>query len=76
VFRRSIDSPVLLLVRDGVVDRRYLRRGGMTEADLAAALRQHGSASPAQVPVKVVLSEAGRAVSVLSGPGSDRQGAQ
>lgn len=76
VFRRFIDPPALLLVRDGVVDRRHLRRGGMTEADLAAALRQQGSASPAQAPVKVVLSEARGAVSVLSGAGSGRQGAR
>jgi uncharacterized membrane protein YcaP (DUF421 family) len=39
---RFIDPPLMVLVRDGEVNRRTLRRCGLTAADLAAVLREHG----------------------------------
>jgi uncharacterized membrane protein YcaP (DUF421 family) len=68
-LRRFIDPPVLLLIRDGVVDRRNLRRCGRTEADLDAALRQHGYASPSAV--HLAISEARGTVSILRGRGDE-----
>jgi uncharacterized membrane protein YcaP (DUF421 family) len=68
-LRRFIDPPVLLLVRDGVVDRRNVRRCGMTDADLDAALRQHGYASPSDV--HLAISEARGAVSILRRSGDE-----
>ena len=62
-FRRFIDPPVLVLIRDGVVDRRNLRRCGMTEADLEAALRQHGYNGP--LGIHLAISEARGAISIL-----------
>jgi uncharacterized membrane protein YcaP (DUF421 family) len=64
-LRRFIDPPVLVLIRDGVVDRRNLRRCGMTEADLDAALRQHGRESP--TGIHLAISEARGAISILLG---------
>lgn len=69
LFRRLIDPQVLLLIRDGVVDRRNLQRCGMTAADLDAALRQHGYATAAEVSLAV--SEARGGVSVLTRPDLD-----
>ncbi len=63
-IRLLIDPPVLLLIRDGVVDRRNVRRCGMTDADLESALRQHGFDGPSGV--HLAISEARGAVSILS----------
>ena len=63
-LRRFIDLPVLVLIHDGMVDRRNLRRCGMTEADLDAAL-QHGYSRPSDV--HLAISEARGAVSILTG---------
>jgi uncharacterized membrane protein YcaP (DUF421 family) len=41
-IRRFIDPPLKVLIRNGHVDRRNLRRCGLTMADLEAVLRQHG----------------------------------
>lgn len=62
-MRRFIDPPLKVLIRDGQVDRRNLRRCGLTSADLEAVLRQHGQDSVDGVHLAVF--EAKGAISVL-----------
>ena len=62
-LRRFIDPPVKVLIRDGKVDHRNLRRCGLTGADLLAVLRQHGHLSPDKIHLAVF--EAKGAISVL-----------
>ena len=45
-FRRLVDPPVRVLVRDGVVDDANLKRAGLTRSDLDAILRQHAIGGP------------------------------
>lgn len=61
--RRLVDPPLRVLIQDGQVSRRNLRRCGLTDADLAAILRQHGHTVPDDVHLAVF--EAKGAVSVL-----------
>jgi uncharacterized membrane protein YcaP (DUF421 family) len=63
---RLIDPPLRILIRDGQVNRRNLRRCGLTEADLDAVLRQHGHSGPSGV--HLAIFEARGAVSVLPHP--------
>jgi len=63
---RAIDPEVHVLIRDGEVDRRKLRRAGLLDADLDAALRQQGVSDVSQVHLAVFESKGG--VSVLSSP--------
>ncbi|MGH3387524.1 MAG: YetF domain-containing protein [Actinomadura sp.] len=63
VFSRLVDPPLRILIQDGKVNRRNLRRCGLTEADLDAVLRQHGHHGPADIHLAVF--EAKGAVSVL-----------
>ncbi|ORB52874.1 DUF421 domain-containing protein [Mycolicibacterium rhodesiae] len=63
-LRRIVDPPLRVLIRDGRIDERNLRRSGLTRADLDAALRQHGHRSPADV--HLALFEEKGAVSVLT----------
>lgn len=63
-LRRLIDPPVKVLIRNGVVDHRNLRRCGLTHADLTAVLRQHGHESPSGVHLAIFESKG--AVSVLA----------
>ncbi|WP_079926144.1 DUF421 domain-containing protein [Mycobacterium sp. AT1] len=65
VFRRLIDRPLQVLIRDGQVDRRMLRRCGLTRSDLDAVLRQHGYHSAQRVHLAIL--EANGGISVLSG---------
>lgn len=62
-IRRFIDPPPRVLIRGGKVDHRNLRRCGLTDVDLQAALRQHGLRSPDTVGLAVF--EAKGAISVL-----------
>jgi uncharacterized membrane protein YcaP (DUF421 family) len=62
---RIIDPPPRILIRDGKVNERNVRRCGLTRADLQALLRQHGHRSPDRVQLAVF--EAKGAVSVLAG---------
>lgn len=62
--RRMVDPPLRVLIRDGEVDERNLRRSGLTRSDLDAVLRQHGHESPADV--HLALFEEKGAVSVLT----------
>lgn len=64
-LRRMVDPPVRILIRDGRVDRRNLRRSGLTDSDLEAVLRQHGHLSARTV--RLALFEEKGAVSVLAG---------
>jgi uncharacterized membrane protein YcaP (DUF421 family) len=62
--RKLIDPPPLhALIRDGRVDRRNLRRCGLTTADLQAALRQHGQCNADNVHLAVF--EAKGAISIV-----------
>ena len=63
---RLIDPPLRVLVRDGSIDHRNLKRCGLTDADLAAALRQHGLCDASSV--RLAIYEAKGAVSVLIDP--------
>lgn len=63
-IRRFIDPPPAVLIRDGAVDLRSLRRCGLTATDLEAILRQHGHRSPANV--HLAIFEAKGSVSVLA----------
>jgi uncharacterized membrane protein YcaP (DUF421 family) len=62
-FRRLVDPPVRLLIRDGEVEEGNLRRCRLTHADLDASLRQHGYDSAKDV--HLALFEAKGAISVL-----------
>jgi uncharacterized membrane protein YcaP (DUF421 family) len=52
-LRRLVDPPLRVLIRDGKVDHRNLRRCGLTRADVDAVLRQHGQRSPDRVQLAV-----------------------
>ena len=61
--RKLIDPPLHVLIRDGSVDRRNLRRCGLTTADLQSALRQHGQCNADNVHLAVF--EAKGAISIV-----------
>jgi uncharacterized membrane protein YcaP (DUF421 family) len=63
MIRRFIDPPATVLIRDGKIDHRNLRRCGLTAIDLQAVLRQHGLRSPDTVHLAVF--EAKGTISVL-----------
>ena len=52
-----------MLIRDGELDEKNLRRCGLTHSDIEAALRQHGYTSVDDVPLAIF--EAKGSVSVL-----------
>src|ERR1700741_2905430 len=61
--RKLIDPPMQVLIRDGRIDRRNLRRCGLTSADLQAVLRQHGQCNADNVHLAVF--EAKGAISIV-----------
>jgi uncharacterized membrane protein YcaP (DUF421 family) len=63
-FRRFVDPPVRVLIRNGTVDEGNLKRCRITHADLDAVLRQHGHDGPADV--RLALFEARGSVSVFT----------
>jgi uncharacterized membrane protein YcaP (DUF421 family) len=63
IIRKLIDPPLKVLVQDGRIDCRSLRRCGLTMADLEAVLRQHGYLSVDDV--HLAIFEAKGAISVL-----------
>ena len=67
--RRMVDPPLRVLVRDGRIQRRDLRRCGLTDEDLAAVLRQQGVRLE---DVHLAVFESKGAVSILpdARPGS------
>lgn len=62
-FRRFIDPPLKVLIRDGQVNLRNLRHCGLTADDLQAVLRQHGHQNTARI--HLAIFEAKGAISVL-----------
>jgi len=60
---RLIDPPLIVLIREGEVSRRNLRRGGLTVADIEAVLREHGH--PNAEGVHLAILEAKGAISIL-----------
>lgn len=60
---RAIDQPPLLLIADGRISHRALRRAGLTEDDLMALLRQHEVREPTDV--RYLLYETRGAVTVV-----------
>jgi uncharacterized membrane protein YcaP (DUF421 family) len=42
ILRKLIDPPLQVLIRDGAIDLRNVRRCGLTKTDMDAVLRQHG----------------------------------
>ncbi|MGV0786033.1 YetF domain-containing protein [Mycolicibacterium sp. XJ2] len=62
-LRRIIDPPLIVLISNGVVNRRNLRRSGLTLADLEAVLREHGYSNA--VRVHLAILEAKGAISVV-----------
>ena len=60
---RFIDPPLIVLISDGEVNRRNLRRCGLTAADLEAVLREHGH--PNADCIHLAILEAKGAISVL-----------
>jgi uncharacterized membrane protein YcaP (DUF421 family) len=65
-IRNLIDPPMRVLIRDGVVDHRNLRRCGITEGDLDAILREHGCYDVADV--HLALFEQTGMVSIMKSP--------
>jgi uncharacterized membrane protein YcaP (DUF421 family) len=63
-LQRLIDPPLKVLIRDGRVDRRNLRRCGLTVTDLEAVLRQHGH--PNAEGIHLAILEAKGAISILT----------
>ncbi|USI90175.1 DUF421 domain-containing protein [Rhodococcus pyridinivorans] len=53
-IRRWVDPPIQVLIRDGRIDHRTVRRCGLTVDDLEAILRQHGYDDPTCVRLAVV----------------------
>lgn len=66
--RRLVDQPTAVLVLDGRIQHRELRRSGLTRDDLDAALRSHGIRDLSEVAVAVFETRNG--VSVLKPGGS------
>ena len=62
-LRKVIDPPIHVLVRDGQVDWRNLRRCGLTRSDLDAVLREHGHCNTDRV--RLAVFEAKGAISIL-----------
>ena len=65
-FNRLVDPPLQVLIRDGKVDHRNLRRCGLTEGDLDEILRRNGYLNATDV--KLALFERTGSVSVLASP--------
>jgi uncharacterized membrane protein YcaP (DUF421 family) len=75
VLRRLVDPPLYVLIQDGKIDCRNLRRCGLTIADLEAVLRQHGHCDADRV--HLAIFEAKGAISVITAEQSiSPQGAQ
>ncbi|CDO87584.1 hypothetical protein AWC29_28050 [Mycobacterium triplex] len=68
-IRRFIDPPLKVLIRNGHVDRRNLRRCGLTSADLEAVLRQHGHETSDRIHLAVFEAKGAISVLVMDGSG-------
>jgi uncharacterized membrane protein YcaP (DUF421 family) len=56
-FQKFIDPPLQVLIRDGRIERRNLRRCGLSTTDLQAVLRQHGYRGIADVHLAIFESK-------------------
>ena len=65
-LKRLVDPPLRVLIHDGKVNHRNLRRCGLTDDDLDAIVRQHGYLNAADV--KLALFERTGPISVLASP--------
>ena len=72
-LHRLVDPPLQVLIRDGKVNLRNLRRCGLTDDDLEAILRQNGYLHTADVEL-AVFERTGR-VSVLASSPATSTGA-
>lgn len=63
-FRKAVEGEPRLLVRDGAMLRRALREEGVTEDELASAVRQHGLVRIDEVALAVL--ETNGAISVIA----------
>jgi uncharacterized membrane protein YcaP (DUF421 family) len=70
-LRRFIDPPLKVLICDGQLNRRNLRRCGLTATDLEAVLRQHGH--PNADRIHLAILEAKGAISVLAAETAGRR---
>src|SRR3954471_6463450 len=61
---RFIAPPLMVLISDGEVNRRNVRRCGLTTADLEAVLREHGHRNADRIHLAIL--EAKGAISVLA----------
>ena len=66
-FRRLVDPPVRILIRDGELDRANLRHAGIPRSDLDAILRRHGYRSVSEVGL--ALYESKGSVSIFAEQG-------
>jgi uncharacterized membrane protein YcaP (DUF421 family) len=73
-IQRLIDPPLKVLIRDGQIERRNLRRCGLTVTDLEAVLRQHGHRTAGNI--HLAIFEAKGAISILPFERSDESGPQ
>ena len=62
--QKFIDPPLQVLIRDGRIDLRKLRRSGLSIADLQAALRQHGDCDIGNIHLAILESKG--AISVVT----------
>ena len=62
-FQKIIDPPLKILIRDGRIDQRNLRRCGLSTADLHAVLRQHGHCDVENIHLAIFESKG--AISVV-----------
>lgn len=63
-LQRWIDPPLKVLIRDGEINWRNVRRCGLTDSDLEAVLRQHGHLDAADIHLAIL--EAKGVISVLA----------
>ncbi len=73
-MQRLIDPPLKVLIRDGQIEHRNLRRCGLTVTDLEAVLRQHGHRTAGNI--HLAIFEAKGAISILPFERSDESGPQ
>jgi len=68
---RFIDPPLLVLIRDGVVNHRNLRSSGLTPLDLNAVLRERGYSGAEGL--HLVILEGKGAISILCSEPTERE---
>ena len=56
-MRRLVDPPVRVLIRDGELHQRNLKRSRITRADIDAVLREHGYVDPADIHLALYESK-------------------